>query len=363
MELVLFNRSDDIFRGVMNLANKKINTLRGVVIMSPEEKKEIISYSKKVYQRVYSKTKTEFTGHIRLDLVPGIRNFEKTSRGYKWDLFIRGIYEINSNAPECGAATAALHHGFPELARFQPSPAERIVESLNGQIANKRVGFIIGEGIVKKEWGSLFMKEMEKRGLRVERIEMNQIDNYECVWRFGDIRSGEAYSEFPEWFKKALCEKQRGGSFILNTVAETPEEDIGNKYYLMGKNDRELLDEEDLRWAVEDGRDLVLKPFRGASGKGIVFKKGCRNTEEWKGVLKKRLNRGFGLFEAKWLPRLAVDEVNDGIAIDISPSFLANGSEITYLYSIMRVEKYSEYEKRGTINVAKGAGFVGTVID
>ncbi len=361
MELVLFNQVEkSFFRDVVNLGDKRISTINGLIIMKKSERREVVEYSRKIYREVVEKSgKTDFFGHIRIDLVPSVKNLRKTARGYKWDLSISGVYEINSNSPECGAATAALHDNFKELAEKQPDPAKRIIESLNGHINGEKIAFVVGKGAVKKEWGHVFMRSLQEKGLNIEEVGPEEAEKYECVWRFGDMRCG-SYSEFSKKFRRMLLQKQER-DLVLNTVPESPEKDIGNKRYLLSENERELKNKDDLKWALRQ-KDMVLKPFRGTSGRGIYFQKDM-DEKMWVSKLKECKGQDYGLFKSKWLPRIEIDEVDGGVAMDLSPSFLARGKKLDYLYSISRIEEFDVYQKRSTINVARGGGFAGTLLD
>ncbi len=362
MKLVLFNQGEDEFLSdVVDLGEEKISTVNGLFYLTAAEKREIIEYSKTAYQKVLERSDTDnFFGHIRVDLVPEISNFRHIENGYEWDLSIKGIYEINSNAPECGAATAALHANHSKLAKFQPDPAKRIIKSLNGHINGEKVAFVIGRGAVKKEWGYFFMKSLRDKGLNVKKATPEEAVDYDCVWRFGDIRDG-SYSEFPDYFRNKLIKKQKD-SLVLNTVPESPEKDIGNKRFLLNyPEEQELRDREDALWAIRQS-DRVLKPLRGTSGKGIYFQENFSDSQ-WRKKLLESIGKGYGLYKAKWLPKLNIEEVENGIVMDVSPSFLAKGRELDYLYSISRIEEHGTYKKRKTINVAKGGGFVGTLVD
>ncbi len=361
MKLVLFNQANEnLFRNVVNLGEKEVSTVNGFMVIEKEEKREMIDYAQQVYRQVVRKSGFDnFLGHIRVDLVPQVSNFEKTDYGYRWDLSLKGVYEINSNSPECGAATAALHTGFPRLAKIQPEPAQRIMESLNGHIGERRVAFVIGKGAVKEEWGHFFMRSLRDKGLNIQEVDPEDAKHYDCVWRFGDIRSG-SYSEFSKDFREMLLKKQQNG-FVLNSVPESPEKDIGNKRYLLSDGEREIKSENDVRWALKQ-KKMVLKPFRGTSGKGIYFQKDF-SEDEWKEKLVDCAGKGYGLYKSKWLPKLDLEETESGIVMDLSPSFLAKGDRLDYLYSISRIERCKIYNKRGTINVAKGGGFVGTLLD
>jgi len=359
VKLVLFQREAFLSKGI-KLGDKNISTVDGLLYMERDEKEAIIDYSRKVYREVLEKTGfRDFKGHVRVDLVPKVTDFRRTKEGYSWKLGIGGIYEINANAPECGAATAALHHNRPELALYQPDPAERMVEVLNGHVGEKTVAFVIGKGVVKREWGRFFMGSLYEKGLKIKEISPREMGKHDVVWRFGDVRS-EGYTEFPPSFREELIRKQED-SFVLNSVPRSSEEDIGNKAYLLGSGERSLETEEDILWALGK-KDLVAKPYNGASGKGIVFQRNC-SKKEWEEKLRSFVGKGYGLYRAKWLPKLEIDEIEQGVAMDISPSFMANGERLDYLYTIARVENYESYINRGTINVAQGAGFVGTLVD
>ncbi len=368
MKLVLLKKqNDNLLREGMFLAENKIATINGLLILEKHELIEIIGYCKNIYKEVLQKAGEKFTGHIRFDLIPEVKNFRKTSYGYRWELGIRGCYEINTNSPECGAATAALHTNRSEMSLYQPDPAKRIVDSLNGKINGKEIAFVIGNGAVKKEWGDFFMNSLIKRGLKAVKINPEDLEsckNYRCVWRFGDIRE-EGYTEFSKEFQKFLISKQmQEESFVLNTVAQNPEEDIGNKKYLLREDEgeRELKSEADILWALGQKKDLVLKPFEGASGNGIDFKRNM-SPKEWEASLREKVGKNYGLYNAKWLPMLPTQEPEGNIALDISPSFMAYSSSINYLYCISRFEEYERYIERGTINVAQGGGFAGTLLE
>ncbi len=345
-----------------SLNELEISTVNGLFQISKQEREMIVNYSKSLYKRVIKKVGiNDFVGHIRMDLVPEVTNFKAIEEGYDWTLRIKGVYEVNSNSPECGAATAFLHEKKPDMAQKQPSPAKRIADCnlFNSEIKNNKIIFFIGKGPVKRSWGPYFMNSLKEKGLNLKIGEgIEDVENSDYIWRFGDVRK-EAFSDFPRNFCEKLIKKQEK-AFVLNTICEDYN-DFGNKKFLLSSNERVLKSDEDIRWAVEK-RDLVLKPFRGTSGQGIIF--GSKvSDEKWREALEEKRGKGYGLFESKWLPKLDIDEVESGIVVDIAPSFFAKGDEIEYLYSIARVMPHDLYQEKGVINVSEGGGFAGTLID
>jgi len=347
---------------------RDVLTLNGVVSIDREEKEALVGYCKKVWKEVISKSGSDnFKGHVRFDLVPRVSSLERENNTtYSWDLEPGGIYEINVNSPECGAAVSALHQAIPKLSFLQPSPVRRITEVLEKEMGEK-VYFLLGEGTVKSQWGGVFFKSLSRASkMKFLKASLEEIEksNTFPLWRFGDIRVfGNRSSEFREEVIDLLYRKQLEGQNLFNSISLSRREDPGNKKHLIREGERELLSEDDVLWAMEE-KDLVLKPFFGSSGNGIYFQRAL-SPSLWEEALRECLREGdYGLFRAKYLPKVDFEEGE--VAFDISPSFLAQGEDLHYLYTIIRLDSYQRYESSPgpyAINVAQGAGFVGTLLD
>lgn len=68
-----------------------------------------------------------------------------------------------------------------------------------------------------------------------------------------------------------------------------------------------------------------------------------------------------GLFRARWLPEIHLGE--ESITMDINPAFFWDGRELHYLYTVVRADYLQNYQEVGTINVARGGAYAGTIME
>jgi hypothetical protein len=363
MKLVLLQEKLFEKRDGFKVGNQKINALQGYFEISEEEKNRVVKKAEDLWKKVLRKSGMDnFEGHIRFDFIPEFK--EKAERkGSVIDLgklSIKGIYEINTHSPEGVACDALYRKHFPELRDYTPSASKNLAESLLATYS-KQITMVKGDNLAKKSWGDCFVNSLKEFGLKMEEKKPEEIRTRRpgLVWRWGDIDFKKEYNEYEDDFQKWLL-KQNGAMKIINTIPKSRNDDIANKKLLAKKEDLILRDKKDLLKGLKLSKDnYVLKPLRGASGKGIVFGE-LVNEKEWKEVVLKAYQRGgYGLFKKIILPKIEVDEL--AITIDFLPAFYAYQEELTYLYSLVRVEPWESYFFRKTINVAQGGGYGGTV--
>jgi hypothetical protein len=262
-----------------------------------------------------------------------------------------------------------MKNAVPEMEQFC-SPASRILaEQIRRVFGNQKILFVQGSGPVKDSWGKIFFNDLTKNGVNLKSINFNEAmkTNSHLVWRWGDARLDNGPSEYPLGFQEWLLTRS---GLVFNTMPAS--QDISDKRYLMpqkgnsswnrlvGQN--RLLQPRNFPWAIHHRQSLVLKPTKGSSGNNISFGK-RENLVSWVACLQKALLQGnYALYEARWLPRVELPGLGE-FALDLNPAFWVNGSELTYLYTVVRIDYWKSYDQRGTINVAQGGGYGGAIIE
>ncbi len=321
--------------------------------------------------------KYSYKGLVRFDLVPKFNSTLKIVKKGGITIYDLGkldiakIYELNDRSPECGVGVSALHSAREDLAGFQPSAACRFAQKLKKKFG-ENITLIRGKGFLKDNWGDIFFEDLKRCGINLEVISPEEfiIDSKnKTIYLFGDYRK-EGPAEFTEQFMEYIKNYPR--EKIFNSL---PNEHgyISDKRLLFPKGifywdnlvgDNRVLNSKAIKFGLEKQNNLVLKPFLGSSG-GDIFMGRLFSSQEWKEILESYCYLGegkYGLFEACWLPKLKLPPFGE-YAIDINPTFWAEGDCLEYLYTISRIDEWNRYWKQGVINVAKGGGFIGTLID
>jgi len=345
------------------LGKFKIGAFLPQLIWDSGELEGVKAICSRIWKEVCMKSNNfDFMGLIRFDLVP---NFIDPTSEKLGTLVVAGIYEINTHSPEEIAGISALEY-FTGL-KTQDDPCEIFAKKLREIFGDSEISLVCGNNLLKREWGKIFLDKLKKMGLSIRRMTPAEVMNEEpkILFRWGDVRL-DGPSQFDDNFTNWLVNQKKGA--IFNTIPNGI--DLGDKTHLLSSDDSELgkifgnnralLSEEDIWWSVESDdysnrhAGFLVKPNKGASGNDICFGENMMTTE-WIEVLKTRLSqRGYSIWEAKWLPKININE--ESLAMDINPVFWATGNEIEYLYTIVRTDKYSRYVTERTINVAQGAG-------
>lgn len=367
--------SNEVFNfNCLFLEDKPIGIFQGLFFISKKEREHVIQIANMIWRKILKKAGVKnFVGYIRFDFVPKIKKVSKIEkRVLEVDFEISGIYEINVHSPECASVIAALHRVLPQLRFLQANPAYLISEAIK-KTFKKTIIFVPGNGKVKRNFSGYFFDELSKFldikwMSEEEAMKWVRFEN-KVLWRWGDARINGS-SEYSNRFLRFLLELQSSKRIIFNSVPRSVYEDLGNKIYLIPESEKGkvweklvgknfLLNSKNLRFALKEREKLVLKPLLGSSGNGIVFGKKV-SQDRWERILKEKLHHKekFGLFEARWLPSIEIDEKNK-IVFDFNSTFWAVNEELNYLYSVIRVDDVERYSKRLVINVTQGGGFAG----
>lgn len=370
---------------IFSLYGRRVGAFRGQFLIESDEMTTIQEVCNFIWNKLPGCK--SFVGHVRFDLVPGFPvDSPVLVSESMWDLGplrIVGIYEVNAHSPECVCACSALRRSFPEITFRQPHPEHRLSRAIKNKFGEEKIIFIRGDGLVKQAWGQYFIDDLIACGLNLEVTRPDEFLTHpdlspsSVIWRWGDARllpDKTGGDEFPLWFQKYLLDFPGA---VFNTMPRPSNgdlQDISYKGYLkpnreypedwnrlVGDN-RILRNDDDLEWAISKQQNLIAKPLRGSSGRGVIL--GRKVTpEEWERFLLSSLvpNTEIGLFEARWLPRIKLNDLE--ITFDINPAFWADGSSLTYLYTVIRVDMWEKYWERGVINVTQGAGFAGCAIE
>lgn len=365
----------------LRLEGKKVLLLNGSFVYTKTDFCRIMEAVQKIWSRI-SLVNKDFVGLIRFDLIPGLwfdyQYQELEEEINLGPLYVRGIYEINVHFPECAAAISASHEVAPDLAKVQPNAAGRLARAIRQTFGDREIVFVPGNGPVKRSWGEVFFRELLKTGLKIirstpEELVMEPPSSDSVIWRGGDIRIYGGYTEYNLPFAEFIILWQKRGT-VFNTVPSSAEVDLGNKKWLMpgGGKDREWdslvgsnfsltdISFERLELAKRNKEVLVIKPLLGSSGLDITFGR-LVSQEEWEKKLMESIGQPYGLFQARWLPKVVIGGAP--YAIDLNVACWVNRGNLRYLYSIIRMDEWSRYWKRGVINVARGGAIGGSPIE
>lgn len=343
------------------------------IVFSRKEMQRAFETTQYIWKRLYSLSdnKNQLV-HSRFDLVlraPGSLRPKKTTfhgRTY-YDLgqaTVVSIYEPNLHAAECAAALdamfASVNWKYGNL-RFN-SRSKMVGHAFGKHIGHTPLMYVQSTTkSVKRNWGNIFYNGLRSGGLNLTpRNERHIMNHSGGVYRFGDARlNGE--TEFSPKFTKHLYERS---GLIVNSLPG--KRDVSGKDFLMPYGDS--------RWDSLVGRNHMLngpmsilksfppsnwvkKPIRGASGSDIDFGKDF-NWLTWPLKLWTSSNLNstkYGMYKACWAQQIRLPG-HAPIAADFNISTLINGPNMQYLYSLMRMDWWDRYWKRGTINVSTGAG-------
>ncbi len=372
MKIVLFGQPFLDTSSPFMLGEKKIGAINGLLIITEKERRELTEICKKIWKTLIYIC-PDFTGLIRYDLVPSFSSIPKKiewegKKGYDLgNIEITGIYEINDRSPECHTAVSVLHNAKPILKKLQPIATERFVKAVKETYGNEEIIIVKGNGFVKTQWGEIFFRELSESGLKfsvvteTKFIKEGLIGKEKAVYLYGDYRNTRGPSEFSYEFMEHIKNYPR--NLVFNTIPSNgfiSDKSLLSNIELAGKVI--VLDtEEKVSFGLREKDKWVLKRFLGSSGADVYIGR-LMTHKDWENNLRKALLRGgYGLFEAKWLPKIKLPF--DSYALDINVAFWARGRDLKYLYTISRIDKWKTYWNRGVINVTQGAGFAGTLIE
>lgn len=368
MKLVLYNDSSAIkYHPDFALEEAEVGYVNGHFSLEKEEVEALKRAARQAWERAKERFNwSKFVGHLRFDLIPRVENPTPVGKKGKdgriyYDLgklSISGIYEINAQDPECAAADNAMRK---VKGNTTPPAVERLANTMKEVLPNQRIAFVRGNGPVKTSWGEDFTSQLLEAGLDLEPMtpEEAQKRNPPILWRWAILQWGE-YDDLPKSFAKWLLEAQKNHTLTVNHLFPPHEVGADDKRLVMTKEDF-ILTTERMGPLLRDQENYVLKPLRGGSGRGIYFGEKT-SPEEWRNIVSRCALKGnYGAFYAQWLPRITLRK--EEVTFDVNPSFFFDGKELRYLYTIIRMDKWSNYEERRAINVAQGGGFAGTAAE
>ncbi len=360
-----------------------IGICKVLLVASQEEYSKIVLTAKKLWQEI---SPPDFTGLIRADLVPAFRTaipkrtIWRRMKAYDFgSLEIIGIYEFNVRSPECIAVGEALHQSMEILKEFQPNTCANFADAFKKTFGDSALYIVPGDSVLKRNFSKSLVRGLEREKIEVHLLNFEQTveimekerDN-EVFWIWADYGDflPQDLQELPEWFSEILKTYQ-GEKKIFNTLYK---KSLSNKGLLMPQPNKEwwnrlvgnnfFLDSKKAYSKAKKKKNfIVVKRLEGSSGRDIYFGR-KESSNHWDKILKECLKkREYGVYEAKWLPRLKLPKFNTVITLDINPAFWCNGKgEVKDLYVIARADIYKNYFKRGTINVASGGGVIGNLI-
>ena len=353
----LFEKSDKF-----KVGKKKINAFQGYLKITKEERNLVTSKAQKLWKRVLKKSGMDhFEGLIRFDFVPEFNKDPviKNSIIDLGQLSVKGLYEINTHSPEGVACDALYRKSFAKLQGHTPKAAKKLANHLSRAYGNE-ITMVRGRNLAKESWGDVFVQALRNYGVDVSLKNPNEVmeKRPDLLWRWGDVDFKKEFNEYDDDFQRWLIGQD--DMKIINTIPESREVDVANKKLIARKKDFILNGPESLKKALRlPKNNYVLKPLRGASGKGIVFGE-LESESRWINTIKKAHRRGdYGLFKKMMLPKIKVNGLS--ITMDFLPAFYAHGEDLSHLYSLVRLEPWESYFSRKTINVAQGGGYGGTV--
>ncbi len=375
--------------GLLRLGKKKVGTINGILVIKREEIETLVEVCQFIWKRLLEKAQLQkFVGLVRFDLIPNfslsqieITQWRRKEAFDLGSLEIGGVYEVNAHSPECAAGVSCLHWKYPLLGQYQPNVAQRISKAIMRTFGAEEILFFPGEGLVKKAWRRVFLKDLHGSGLRLREVSWQTLrntikitSNSPIIWRWGDARLGGP-SEYP----------QEVIDFLLNYPGEIfnslPQVDIANKKFLVpdGSPRWDRLVGENIILSgsmsmassvvsvvlvskiIEQKDKYLLKPLSGSSGSGILFGRMLSHREWEKKVLKIAFGGGYQLCKARWLP--CIETPLGNFVLDINPAFWVHNENMQYLYTVARVDQWENYWKRGVINVTQGAGYAGALVE
>ncbi len=344
---------------VIPLGDMNINFFSAIPQYEDWERKMVIVICQKIWRMVMEKSgNPDFRGFVRFDLVPSFAGEI---------LDIAGIYEINTHQPECMIASAKINN-------FRI--VEIVAEEIRSVFGNQSIAIVMGKNPLKNAWGGDFLRMLKIRG----RLNISVVSEDEAMkmksgilWRIGDARLNGAESHFSPKFVKWLSVQEEVE--VFNSFCG--ESDPGRKDFLLRSDDPEiarilgdnrLLTKDSVLWALQNRNNLVLKPNEGGSGNGVYFGRDY-DGEEWHRILENCLRQQkkagnekpqYALWEKNFLSKIEI--CGQEIAMDLNPTFWANGLKLKYLYTVYRADSWERYFRTGVINVARGAGLFPIVV-
>jgi len=350
--------------GVM-LKGKKVGVSSWHINIGREELDTIIKRSEGTWKTLWHLSGyNDFKGVIRFDFVPEFTDTPTVEDNVldTGPLSIRGLYEVNAESPECGAAISLMNIF---TGQDRSGAIKKLVSEIKRSFGNERIVFVPGDSgsetsVVKMEWHGHFVQRLKECDLDIELRSTEEIlcsrDRYRnrIIWRWGDINEDMRFCHYTPHFIEWL--RNHTGP-VFNTLAPEDKIGISDKSLLLSIGNNRVLSpsDEDVSWAMQNKDALVLKRFRGASGKDVFFGK-RKGYDQWEALLKEKQRLGnFGLFEAMWLPKIRIPKNHGPYAFDINAAFWAENDTLRLLYLIIRMEEWETYEEKLTINVSAGS--------
>ncbi len=345
--------------------NNKIGALQGYFVITERELHTVKDFAKRMWRQIVSSAgiSEDFRAHIRFDLVPRFLGFpERTDYGYDLgNLKIKGAYEVNCHGPECVSCDSLYREKFPEIAQYTPSAGIELAKALSQEYKTDEIVMVRGNATAKKDWGDALLREMNQNGFYVKEMSAREVMKKKPspIWRWGMIDDREEYTQYDKKFREWLLRMQENLD-VLSTVPLDREHDAENKKWIAKEDDIIIDSRKNLEKALFSNKDdHVLKPLIGTSGHNIIFGENLDHRLFKRNLVRAYVEGNYGLFKKILLPKVDLEE--ESITLDFLPSFLAKGSELHYLYSVVRVEPWKTYRERMAINVLQGGGYGGTV--
>ena len=355
----------------MTIGDKPVGIYTGEITLDPDEIVRTTKTCQRVHNHLCDVSGCEdFLGTMRQDLVPNLTGEQ---------FGVKALIEANYHGPEDIGAMCAVPHFYRDLTCI--NVAAKVANRLAAIVGKDDIAFVAGHGALKDEWKSYFFEELARTSLNISWVSADHLMTMQepplYIWCWGDIRRPhQGASDFSEEFVTWAFEAEKCGHTFINSLPG--EHDIARKSNLIsgqsdflgrlvGRESRPLGSEDDVVWALGENRkgyrrfNLVLKPDDGSSGSGITFGRLCKTQCEWENALVHALQRrehddSFSLWRFRSLPRTRIGGMD--VAMDASPFFFVDGRELEYIYTLIRVRPWDEYEKYLVLNVSAGAGFM-----
>ena len=352
----------------LSLEDRPIGVLMADILLLSWERRALHRISQRVWGRIYRLLEGKpFEGVIRFDFAP-------EWKGSGSPLQIRGIFEVNTESPECAAAFAAAQEAYRRERGFPSfSPEVVLIRELFQE--RRRVAMVIGDAPVKRSWGETYYRtlsqEAERQGRELLLLSPGElmergVEGFDALYRFGDAQPLPGTSrQFSDEFISWMLGLQRKGFPVINTLASQWEVFPGSKELLgevlegdtLGDLYRRVpLTQEERDRLLREKDQWCLKPDGGSSGRGVA----CGpffSPEEWERELEEHLLQG-GAAAYRYFSLPLVKIQGEKYRVDFNYAYYARKERITPLYGIVRIMPEEDFvASRGLINVACGAGF------
>ncbi len=299
-------------------------------VMSQAEQDAIFSYCEDIWPQV---TNERYQGLIRFDLAGTYidEQFE-----------VVGVYEINTNGPECIALDIVASQS---VFGYESNYTKRVVEvmrcNLEGKVAFfpgmisslKQTYFKQCKSFLEGEWPDLDVITSQ-----------DDLHAYDHIWRWGDCRSeGETH-----YTPKEMQVLRDLGDRVVAPYYDNIQDDPGFKGRLPGVRRLTDIAEHEL---VSGKINYVLKPLNGSSGNGVIVGRFYDDHAWQQEVQKLKGAQNYGV--SPFLEHPLVQHQNEKYVFDLCISFFARGSALTPIGYFSRF--HQDHLFNGKMNVAQGA--------